>query len=280
MGAPAGSGRVILIGGREDKHGELVILREVVRLAGAGTLVVATLASEEPECQWRRYSKAFAGLGVPEVRHLAITSREQALDRQAARRLDGATAVFFTGGDQLQIVAKLGGTALLARLRELFSDGGLVAGTSAGASAMGETMLVSPGVRGHPHSVENAFYMTKGLGLVGDLIVDQHFAQRARIHRLLGAVGENPGVLGIGIDEDTAVIVHPERCFDVIGSGAVYVVDGSGVTHTNVSQRASLSTLCVFDVKVHVLNAGTRYDLSTRRPSVYTAEAAEVTPGT
>jgi cyanophycinase len=108
--------------------------------------------------------------------------------------------------------------------------------------------------------------MSRGLGLVRDLIIDQHFAQRARIERLLGAVGENPGVLGIGIDEDTGVILEPDDCFDVIGSGAVYVVDGRALTHTNVSEQASRSTLCLFDVTLHVLDKHSGFDLKTRRP--------------
>jgi cyanophycinase len=266
MGERAGRRTLILIGGREDKHGERVILSEVVSRVGDGTLVVATLASAEPDCQWRRYQRAFSELGVSRITHLAVTERADALDRRATEVLNDATAVFFTGGDQQQIVAKLGGTALLARLRELSEAGALLAGTSAGAAAMGEVMLVARGGRDDSHKVRNAFYMTRGLGLVRDLIIDQHFAQRARIHRLLGAVGENPGVLGIGIDEDTAVVVQPHVGFEVIGSGAVYVVDGSRLTHTNVSAQASKSTLCLFDVALHILNADSGFDLATRRP--------------
>jgi cyanophycinase len=266
MSAPSARGTLILIGGREDKERERLILSEVARRAGRGTLVVGTMASAEPEYQWRRYQRAFTELGVGKVAHLGVAEREDALDARRAEVLDDATAVFFTGGDQLQIVAKLGGTAILTRLRELFEGGGLVAGTSAGAAAMGEVMLVARGARTEPHKVRSAFYMTRGLGLVSDLIIDQHFAQRARIHRLLGAVGENPGVLGIGIDEDTAVVVQPQHSFEVIGSGAVYVVDGSGLTHTNVSAQASRSTLCLFDVTLHILNEQSGFDLVTRRP--------------
>jgi len=266
MSPTTAQGTLVLIGGREQKDGERVILTEVARRAGPGTLVVATLASEEPDCQWRRYAKAFTELGVRRVEHLAIADREEALSPDITQIFDGATAVFFTGGDQLKIVAKLGGTSLLARMRELFEGGGLLAGTSAGAASMGEVMLVAQGPRENSHKVEGAFYMTRGLGLVSDLIIDQHFAQRARIHRLLGAVGENPGVLGIGIDEDTAVIVRPQESFQVIGSGAVYVVDGSGVTHTNVSETASRDTLRLFDVKLHVLDGHSGFDLNARRP--------------
>jgi cyanophycinase len=268
MTAPQGRGVLILIGGREEKQGERIILAEVARRTGGGRLVVATLASEEPEAQWTRYARAFAELGVADVAHLAIADRQDAMAPHAADALAGATAVFFTGGDQLTLVAKIGGTALLAHIRELFERGGLVAGTSAGAAAMGEVMLVANGQQDETHRVEGAFHMARGLGLVTDLIIDQHFAQRARIHRLLGAVGENPGVLGIGVDEDTAVVVHPQDCFEVIGSGAVYVVDGRSLTHTNVSERASRSALCLFDVTLHILNDQSGFDLRTRRPSL------------
>lgn len=267
-------GTVILIGGSEDKQGARLILSEVARRAGNGTLVIATLASEYPEAQWERYRQVFTELGVPRVAHLSIASREESVDAGRAAVLDEATAVFFTGGDQVKIASKLGGTALFARMRELFAAGALVAGTSAGASAMGEAMLVARGSEAPSHKVEAAFYMTHGLGLVPDLIIDQHFAQRARIERLIGAIAENPGVVGIGIDEDTGVILEPDGRFHVIGGGAVYVADGSGVTHTNVSENSRGHTLSLFDVALHVLNHGTGFDLMTRRPFKVGFEAA------
>lgn len=258
-------GTAILIGGSEDKQGARMILTEVARRAGDGTFVVATLASEEPERQWDRYRQVFSDLGIKRIEHLAISGREAVLDGSVAV-LDEATAIFFTGGDQVKIAAKLGGTALFARLRERFAQGATIAGTSAGASAMGESMLVSRGLDDQSHRVEGAFYMTRGLGLVSDLIIDQHFAQRARIERLIGAIAENPGVLGIGIDEDTGVILEADNRCHVIGTGAVYVADGAGLTYTNVSEESGAHALCLFDVALHVLNHGTGFDLGSRRP--------------
>jgi cyanophycinase len=259
-------GTLILIGGSEDKQGGRVILSEVARRVGDGTLVVASLASEQPEFQWERYQQVFSGLGVKRIEHLCAAGREEVMEPSRVRLLDDATAVFFTGGDQVKIASKLGGTPLLAALRERFAAGALVAGTSAGASAMGEAMLVSRGPEETSHKVEGAFYMTRGLGLISDLIIDQHFAQRARIERLIGAIAENPGVLGIGIDEDTGVILEPDGRFHVLGAGAVYIADGQGVTHTNVSETSGGHTLCLFDVALHVLNHGTGFDLGSRRP--------------
>ena len=259
-------GTLILIGGSEDKQGGRVILSEIARRVGDGALIVATLASERPDYQWESYREVFSGLGVGRLAHLGAAGREEVMEPERVALLQDASAIFFTGGDQVKIASKLGGTTMLAALRERFAAGALVAGTSAGASAMGEAMLVSRGPEETSHKVEGAFYMTRGLGLIADLIIDQHFAQRARIERLIGAIAENPGVLGVGIDEDTGVIVEPNGRCHVLGAGAVYVADGQGVTHTNVSEKSRGHTLCLFDVALHVLNHGTGFDLSTRRP--------------
>ena len=258
--------RLILIGGSEDKQGARLILSEVARHAGKGRLVIASLASEVPDLQWERYHRIFLSLGVRDLAHLAIGGREDALDARNLRILDEASAVFFTGGDQVKITTKLKGTDLFTRIRELYEGGAVLAGTSAGASAMGESMLVGESTQEESHKVGGAFYMAHGLGLVSGLVIDQHFAQRARIERLIGAVAENPGGLAIGIDEDTAVVVENEAQFTVIGSGAVYVADGRTVTHTNMSEQMKGSTLCLFDVALHVLSHNTGFDLKTRRP--------------
>lgn len=258
--------RLTLIGGSEDKEGARLILSEVVRLAGSGRFVVASLASEVPDLQWERYQRIFLSLGVRDLAHLAVTGREDALNPRNLDILDNASAVFFTGGDQVKITTKLKGTDLFTRIRALYDRGALLAGTSAGASAMGESMLVGESTQEESHKVGGAFYMAHGLGLVSGLVIDQHFAQRARIERLIGAVAENPGGLALGIDEDTAVIVENEAQLTVIGSGAVYVADGRTVTHTNMSEQMKGSTLCLFDVTLHVLSHNTGYDLSTRRP--------------
>jgi cyanophycinase len=267
--SPAGNQpRIVLIGGGENKDGDLLILSEVASLARPGALVLATMASGEPLRQWEIYSRVFKELGVTEVRHLAMDSREDAADPKRAAVLNGASCLFFTGGDQLKITSKLGGTALYAAIRAAHHGGELsLSGTSAGASAMGETMLVSAGnEQEESHKVKGAFLMARGLGLVRDMVIDQHFAQRARIERLVGAIAENPGVLGIGIDEDTAVILDGSDSMRIIGSGAVYVADGNAVTYSNVSENASERTLCLFDVRLHVLAHGTAFNVITRRP--------------
>ena len=259
-------GTLVLIGGKENKIGDVTILSEFARLAGSGKLVIATLASEQALQQWDTYRDIFTTLGIKNLQHLAIATREQAVEMDAAEVLRGTTAIFFTGGDQLKIASKLGGTSLLDGIRELYERKGIVVGgTSAGASVMGEIMLVSAGTDPDSHNVSGAFNMARGIGLVRNLVIDQHFAQRARIERLVGAVAEDPGVLGIGIDEDTAVILR-DRKLQVLGSGAVYVADGHTISYTNISETATDRSLCLFDLKLHVLTHGSGYDLGTRRP--------------
>jgi cyanophycinase len=241
-------------------------LKEIASHARSRVLVVATLASEEPAQQWESYREAFGDLDVGDIRHLQIEGREGASTQSNLEMVDNASVVYFTGGDQLKLASKLGGTPMLNRIHRLYEErGGVVAGTSAGASALGATMLVSHATESS-HKVESSFFMARGLGLVPDLVIDQHFAQRARIERLVGAVAEDPGVLGIGIDEDTAVIVE-SRTLRIIGSGAVYVADGQGITYTNVSERTPDRTLSLFDLRLHVLSNGSIFDLGSRRPN-------------
>ncbi|RYG56566.1 MAG: cyanophycinase, partial [Alphaproteobacteria bacterium] len=148
-------------------------------------------------------------------------------------------------------------------VRELHDRGGLLAGTSAGASVMSETMLVG-GSSSESHHIGDV-HMAPGLGLIRNAIIDQHFAQRGRIGRLLGAVAHNPRLLGVGIDEDTAIQVAGSR-FEVLGSGAVYVVDAEEVTQSNIAEARSACALSMHDVRLHVLAAGDSFDLKRRAP--------------
>ena len=256
-------GVLIIIGGHEQKEGDRVILREVARRLKGGKLVIATVASHEPEGYFESYQQGFDGLDVGKLTELYVEDRAQALDPDKLRAFDDADGVFFTGGDQLRITSQIGNTPIELRIRDIYARGGVIAGTSAGASVMPETMLVSGASRESCRLGD--LHMAPGLGLIGGVIVDQHFAERGRIGRLLGAVAKNPRILGIGVDEDTAIIVGGDR-FDVIGSGAVYVVDGAGVTQSNIAEERRSGVLSVTDVRLHVLATGERFDLRTRRP--------------
>lgn len=255
---------LIIIGGGEDREGDKRILHEVVRRAKGGKVVVATVATRDPEGYFEMYDRAFADLGVKEIINLGIRTRCDAMDPARVKALEGAAAVFFTGGDQLRITSQIGDTPVEWKLREQYEEGCIIAGTSAGASAVCETMLVRGSGR-ESHRIGDV-EMAPGLGFLQDVVIDQHFAQRGRMGRLLGVVAENPRVLGIGIDEDTAIVVEDEACFEVMGSGAVYVVDGSGVTHSNIVEERTDSVLSIYDVRLHVLCSEDRFLLPIRRP--------------
>lgn len=259
---PAGS--LLIIGGNENKQGHRPILEEIAKQVGSGKLVVATLASEEPEAQWEQYQRVFRELGVKRIEQLDVRRREELLENPRLELLEDAKVVFFAGGDQMKITAKFGGTALCGRMRELYGKGITIAGTSSGASVMSETMMVA-GEGDQSNTVGGSLQMAPGLGLLPGVIIDQHFAERGRMGRLLGAVAQNPRLLGIGIDEDTAVLFSRERKFTVIGSGAVYVLDGRGITYTNAAED-SPQTLSVYGMRLHALSQADGFDLVTREP--------------
>jgi cyanophycinase len=256
-------GTLIIIGGHEDHEGDREILKEVARHIRNKRLVLSTIASHKPEGYLEKYQASFAELGVTEVTELYVENRTEAAMEEKLAALDGIEAVFFSGGDQLRITSQIGDTPVEQRVHEIFQNGGLIAGTSAGASMMSDTMLVK-GQSAASFRI-GELRMAPGLGLLPNVIIDQHFAERGRIGRLIGAVSQNPRVLGIGIDEDTAIVVQGSR-FRVIGSGAVYLVDASDVTHSNVAEAETAAALSIYDLKLHVLSKGDAFDLTTRRP--------------
>jgi cyanophycinase len=264
---------LIIIGGHEDRTDGKEILREVARRTGGGKLVVCTVATEEPDELFDTYDRAFRALGVRHVHRLMVDTREEAKEEGKVKILDDAATVFFTGGDQLRITSQLGDSPTYQRIQQIYHEGGTVAGTSAGASVVCETMIVS-GNDDESFRVGASLRLAPGLGLIDGVIVDQHFSERGRIGRLLGAVSLNPAVLGLGIDENTAIVVESGRQFRVIGEGAVYAVDGSPVTFSNVAEAEQDQVLSAYDVKMHVLSRGDAFDLDERRPRRLRAEAA------
>jgi cyanophycinase len=266
------TGTLIIIGGHEDMEGDRAILKEVVRLTPNGRIVLATIASEEPENYYEEYKKVFDQLGIKDLVHLYIADRGESADEEKLKQLEGAATIFFSGGDQLRISSQIGDTPFETRIQEVFRSGGVIAGTSAGASVMGETMLIR-GPNSESHRI-GELHLAPGLQLLRNVIIDQHFAERGRIGRLLGAVAVNPRVLGIGIDEDTAIIVQGKE-FKVLGKGAVYVIDGSSVTRSNVAEAVEKQVLSLCDVRLHVLSNGDIFDLETRRPEACSLEKSQ-----
>ncbi len=266
-------GTLVVIGGHEQKEGHRPILELLAKRVGSGKLVVATLASEEPESQWQDYERSFRELGVNQIEQLDVRRREELLIDSRLSLLDDARVVFFAGGDQMKITTKFGGTALCDRMRELYQQGATIAGTSSGASVMTEVMMTA-GDGDASYQVGGTLRLTPGLGLVAGIIIDQHFAERGRIGRLLGAVAQNPRLLGIGIDEDTAFVLNGHREGTVVGSGAVYVIDGREVTYSNLGEDEK-QTMSAFGMKVHVLSSGDKFDLTNRIPTEGKCENVE-----
>jgi cyanophycinase len=261
---PKVKGTIVVIGGRESKDGHRPILEDLAKRVGSGKLVVSTMASEEPGEQWEEYSRVFGDLGVKRIEQLDARRREDLLDEKYTNLLTDATVVFFAGGDQLKIASRFGGTALCNQLRELYVQGATIAGTSSGASIMSDVMLVAGG-QDESQDVEGSLRLAPGLGLLTGVIIDQHFAERGRMGRLIAAVAQNPRCLGIGIDEDTSVVFEGSKDFRVSGSGAVYVVDGHALTFTNAAED-SQGTLSAFGSIVHVLADKDSFSLETRLP--------------
>jgi cyanophycinase len=255
-------GRLLIIGGAEDKTGEMEILREGVRMMDGGRMVVMTTATEHPEESGDTYRALFLRLGAKEVEAVRVDTRRQAEGAEASEALRRADAVFFTGGDQLRITSILGGTKAYQALLTAYRRGALIAGTSAGASALSSTMITD-GLN-NDQARKCTLKMAPGLGLLEQALIDQHFAQRGRLGRLLCGVAENPHVLGIGIDEDTAIRIEPDARFFVLGSSAVTVIDGVTIQESNVSELAPNEILAIQGVTLHVLPRGYGFDMKTR----------------
>jgi len=257
-------GPLFAIGGHEDKDGKRDILSAVAKHLAGGRLVIATVASHEPDGYFDEYREAFGALGVTDLTELYVSERAEAIDSKVGSALADAAGVFFTGGDQLRIVSQICNTPIEEMVRDINRRGGVIAGTSAGASAQGETMLIT-GSGSESHRIDD-LHMAPGLGLIPDVIIDQHFAERGRIGRLLGAIAHNPRLLGIGIDEDTAIKVVGTS-FEVLGSGGVTIVDAERITCSNIAEAKPDRVLSLHDVTLHTLSAGDRFDLATRRPT-------------
>ena len=254
------SGAIFAIGGHEDKTGSREILHAVIEALPRPKLGLVTVASRHPHKLFDTYRDAFADLGVTELVHVHIEERAEARDPTI---LEGVGGLFFTGGDQLGITTLLGDTALERGMFDAWHAGCVIAGTSAGASVLTETMVVRGAAEEGARIGDVS--MAPGLGMLHGLIVDQHFAERGRITRLVSAVTANPRLVGVGIDEDTAIVVA-DGDFEVLGQGSVTVLDASGLTATNLAEGSIGSPLSAFDLCGHVLAAGDGFDIASRRP--------------
>ena len=264
--AEKAAGNLLIIGGNEDKQGDCLILRKFIAMAGGreAHIAVITTASELSHEVGDEYRTIFAELGAASAAILSMTNREAANDHHHVMELEQATGIFFSGGDQLRLTSILGGSEVDAAIRQAYRKGTVVAGTSAGASVMSDTMIVDGDSSDTPK--KSALGMAHGMGLLEEVVIDQHFAQRGRINRLLAAVAQNPYVLGIGIDEDTALVVKPDAKCEVIGSQTVTIVDGKHIVHTNISESQQFDPLALTNVILHILPEKYGFDLRRRIP--------------
>ncbi len=258
-------GYLLLIGGAERKEGDRVILRRLVELLKQreSYLVILTTATSAPGAVGKEYQSVFGQLGLKDIKLLHINSRNEAAADNNASLLAKAGGIFFTGGDQLRLTSLLGGSAVNRALKQAYQNGVLIAGTSAGASVVSNIMIIGGEDDQTPQA--ESVQLAPGLGLLEEVVVDQHFAQRGRLGRLLSVVAYNPYIIGVGIDEDTAVEINDQACFIVRGSRTVTIIDGQEVSHSNIYGLGKREPLALLNVKVHVLPAGYSFDLRNRK---------------
>jgi cyanophycinase len=261
-GGPVGP--VMVIGGAEDKLGERVILSRFAQLAGGdhARIAVISTASSLGDAATELYRQIFARVGVSKVTGLRPETREDANEPRMVDALKDITGIFMTGGNQLRLSSVIGGTKLGAAILDAHGRGVVVAGTSAGASAVATHMMAFGSSGATPkHRMAN---VSVGLGLVVDVVIDQHFEQRTRLGRLLAVVAQSPSLIGLGLDEDTAAIIDANDVLEVIGRGSVTIVDGTDVI-TNAFQTTGHKPMMVSNARLHSLPSGYRFDLRARR---------------
>ena len=262
---PAGQTRgwIVPIGGAENKENDPHILQRFVALAGgdAADIVVIPTASQVNETG-PRYQKLFTELGASAVEVMDFDTRRDCHERGRLERLATATGIFFTGGNQLRLSTLLGGTPIAKLIRQANARGVAVGGTSAGASVLSEHMIAFGDEGASP--VSGSVRLAPGLGLTNRFVIDQHFRERDRLGRLLTALAYNPFAVGIGLDEDTAAFISPDNLLEVVGSGAVTVVDASALMYSSMDSVREGEPVALLGLTLHILTEGTTFDLHSR----------------
>jgi cyanophycinase len=266
---PIPKGSLLAIGGHEkrkatdeqqDKSPEFILQRFVAELAGRRHVVILPTASEEPEEAAQDYLEVFTSLGVENLEVLHIQTREQANSAEALDSINRADGVLITGGDQLRLTALLGGTAALARLGERYvQEPIIIAGTSAGATAMSTPMIYQG--RNDAGFLKDEIHITTGLQLLRDVAIDTHFIKRGRMVRMAQIIATNPGCIGLGLEEDTAVLITKGRELEVLGNGIVVLLDGHDCTGNTIYDIAPGEVFSIRDLRLHLLAKGQRFTL-------------------
>ena len=282
------TGKLIAIGGAEHKGAalekgeiqpinlnfvELGILRRVVEEAGGplSRIEVITTASTIPYEVGENYLNAFGKMGCTNVGVMHIRTRQDAMDKEYIERIRQCNAVMFTGGNQLKLSVTDGGTEFLSILKKRYNEENfLIAGTSAGAMAMGSTMIYEGNaVRAH---LKGEVKMTTGLGFISTVIIDSHFEKRGRFGRLVQSVATNPSSIGIGLGEDTGMLITEGNKMEAIGSGLVVIIDGHDILHSNIADIPDGNPVSIENLKVHFCEKGNGYLINERK---FLPEASE-----
>jgi len=257
---------LVAIGGNEDKEKDLDVLKQTVLLTDKKDpyIELITTASSMPEESGASYIAAFEKIGIKNVKIMDIRIREQTKNSEYLERLKNADVIFFTGGDQLRITSILGGTPVLETIKSrYYNEKCVIAGTSAGASAMSETMIYEGEIC--EALCKGKVQLTSGIGLVENVVIDSHFIKRGRFSRLMDIVTANPGSIGLGLGEDTGVVIRQGHLLESIGSGLTVIFDGQHIKYTNISDIQIGEAIAVENVCVHTLVKGHGYNLLTRR---------------
>lgn len=270
-------GTLLIVGGSEDRTGPKEVLERFTALAGGidQPLVVLTAASEVPDKVWALYRTAFHDMGATHVTHIRTTTREQADNEDTAGKVRSARGIFMTGGAQKRLMEILGDSAIARAMRDAYDAGACVAGTSAGASALCADMLIKGDAQHEPET--GAIELGKGLGFLRGVIVDQHFSQRHRINRLLTIIGEHPATYGLGMDEDTALIVQPGVGIEVLGQGGANVID-CRTAYTNIRELPEGVKPVMLGVSLSVMPAGTAFEMAAPGAARSALDARATTP--
>ncbi len=258
-------GILVAVGGNEDKENDLDVLRKITKLTTKKDPIIEiiTTATSTPNKTGDAYLNAFKKIGITNTNLLHIRVRDQANSIEYLERIQKADIIFFTGGDQLKITSILGGSPILEEIkRKYFNEKCVIAGTSAGASAMSDTMIY--GGESHEALCKGVVQMTGGVGLIKHMIIDSHFIKRGRFSRLMEIVSSNPGYIGLGLGEDTGVIIRDGHILEAIGTGLVVIFDGYGIKYTNISSLKDGEAIAVEGVLVHTLGKGHGFDTLTR----------------
>lgn len=267
MKNPSPKGILIPIGGGEDKKEHKTVLARVIsetKKRKPGVCVI-TLATNLPKEVAADYRAAFRDLGIEKISVIHFEQRPDAGKEVHLQKVRQCDVVMFSGGNQLKLSSLLGGTALLELIKKRYreEENFVIAGTSAGAAAMSDTMIIAGS--SEEALIKGQLELTNGLDLIDSVFIDTHFTERGRFGRLIQTVTCNPGVLGVGLGEDTALVIYRGNEMEVVGSGLVVVADGFDITYTDLTEVNNGQPITVEGIKMHILGSGKRFLLHERK---------------